>query len=155
MTPRFVLDENVVICAQKGTDIYERPSSVCIDLVSRIIQVCHPMYVDDTLWDCYNDQLNRSYQHPQFGPYIMVALRNALSIADKLNGLGTTAPPFQGEETIPQGSQDDTYLVRIAVETGAILVTADEALRSDLRECGLMEAHDLTVVSPEDALNLI
>ena len=72
-----------------------------------------------------------------------------------MNGLGHTAPVFDDEGSIPAGSQDDTYLVRLAVETGAILVTADRPLRDDLTSCGIVSKYDLTVVSPEDALGLL
>ena len=156
MTPRFILDENVVICAQTGTDDRGNPSTLCTDLVERIIDICHPIVVDDTLWEKYEQQLySPRYQHPALGPSIMRDLWNAYTIPDKIDGLGRHAESFQGEDSIPAGSQDDVYLVRIAVETGAILVTTDEALCDDLRDCGVQEAHDLAVISPEEALNYL
>ena len=156
MTPRFILDENVVILAQQGLDEYGNPNPVCADLIQRIIEICHTIVVDDTLWDKFDEQLNRpGYRHPQRGPFLIRALWNALTIPNKIDGLGRTTTAFDGEESVPAGSQDDTYLVRLAVETGAILVTTDEALREDLKMSGIESAHCLTVVSPEDALEML
>ena len=63
-----------------------------------------------------------------------------------------TAPNFPEESDIPQGSQDDVYIVRLAVATGATLVTADDALRDDLDASGVRHQYNLNVVSPEEAL---
>ena len=66
--------------------------------------------------------------------------------------MGHTAPSFDEEGSILPGSIDDTYIVRLAVESGAILVTTDGALRDDLRESGIQDTYGLTVVSPDEAL---
>ena len=87
--------------------------------------------------------------HPR--PVMLRVLVGALEIPNKIERLAGNAAIFEGEEAIPSGSQDDTYIVRLAVETGAILVTTDGPLRDDLRECGILETRNVTVVSPEDA----
>jgi rRNA-processing protein FCF1 len=89
------------------------------------------------------------------GPFLIRALYNALTVSEKVEGLGHTAPTMDDEESIPRGSQDDAYLVRLAVETRAILVTTDGALRDDLESSGILSRYDLTVVSPEDATGLL
>ena len=112
--------------------------------------------MDDVLWDKYDEQLNRlGYYHPIQGPFLIRVLYNALTIPEKVDGLGHTAPAIDDEESIPSGSQDDTYLVRLATETGAVLVTTDGALRDDLESCGILSKYGLTVVAPEDALGLL
>jgi hypothetical protein len=156
MNPRFILDENVVILAQQGLDEHGNPSAVCADLIQQIIKICHTIVVDDVLWDKFDGQLNHpGYHHSQLGPYLMRILWNALTIPEKVDGLGNTAPSFDEEGLIPPGSQDDTCLVRLAVETGAILVTTDGALRDDLNSSGIQSTYSLTVVSPEDALGML
>ena len=153
MTPRFILDENIVILAQQGLDERGNPSPVCAELVQRIIEICHTIVVDDVLWDKFDEQLNRpGHQLPQAGPNLLRVLYNALTTAGKIDGLGHTAPVFDEEGSIPSGSTDDTYIVRLAVESGAILVTTDGALRDDLRESGIQDTYGLTVVSPDEAL---
>ena len=124
MNPRFILDENIVILAQQGLDEYGNANPGSADLLQQIIDICHTLVVDDVLWDKYIEQLYRpGYHHPNMGPFLIRALYNALTVSEKVDGLGHTAPVFGDEGSIPDGSQDDTYLVRLAVETGATLVT--------------------------------
>ena len=156
MTQRFILDENVVILAQTGMDDHENPDSVCHDLVTSIIDICHSIVADDELWGRYQRQLyNRGHQRLNIGPDIMMTLSLAMTREDKLERIPHDAVPFEGEDSIPDGSHDDTFLVRLAVETGAILVTTDEPLRHHLRISGIQEAHDLTVLSPDEALSYL
>ena len=153
MTTRFILDENVVILAQRGLDENDAPSPVCSDLVQQIIEICHTIVVDDVLWDKIVGQLYRpGHYDPQLGPHLIRVLWNALTIPEKVDGLGRTSPAFDGEESIPPGSRDDTHIVRLAVESQAILVTTDGNLRDDLEASGIQSAHGLTVVSPEEVL---
>ena len=156
MTPRFILDENVVILAQQGRDEYGNTNPRCADLIQQVIEICHTIVVDDVLWDKYDEQLNHpGYHHPILGSFLIRSLWNALTVSKKVDGLGHTAPIIDDEGSIPNGSQDDAYLVRLAVETGATLVTTDGALRHDLASCGILSKYGLTVVSPEDALELL
>ena len=154
MTPRFILDENVVICAQLGVDERGKTSPICADLVRSIIDICHPIVVDANLWQRYEEQLYRPRNEPpQLGPHLMSVLRNALQTVGKVEGLGREAPPFHGEAAIPAGSRDDTFIVRLAVEFGAVLVTADQPLRDDLAASGIQARHGLVVRRPDEALD--
>ena len=156
MTPSFILDENIVILAQRGQDEHGNTNPECADLVQQIIKICHTIVVDDVLWKKYVAQLNRrSHYHSEVGPFLMQLLGNALKIPGKFCGFGYTASSFDDEALIPHGSQDDVYLVRLAVETRAILVTTDGPLRDDLASCGIQSKYGLTVVSPKDALGLL
>ena len=156
MTPSFILDENIVILAQQGLDEYGNPNPRCASLIQQIIEICHTLVVDDVLWDKYVEQLYRpGYHHPNMGPFLIRALYNALTVSEKVDGLGRTAPVMDDEGLIPNGSQDDVYLVRLAVETGATLVTTDGPLRDDLESSGILSKYDLTVASPEDAMGLL
>ena len=156
MTPRFILDENVVILAQQGLDERGNPSPVCADLVQQIIEICHTIVVDDVLWDKFDEQLNRpGHQLAQAGPVLLRVLCNALATADKVDGLGHTASSFNEEGAMPRGSIDDTYIVRLAVESGATLVPTDGPLRDDLRDSGIQDRYGLTVVSPDEALEML
>ena len=49
MTPRFILDENVVILAQQGRDEYGNTNLRCADLLQQVIEICHTIVVDDVL----------------------------------------------------------------------------------------------------------
>lgn len=156
MTPRFILDENVVILAQQGRDEYGNTNPGCADLIQQIISICHTIVVDDVLLDKYFEQLySPGYHHPNLGPFLIRLLCNALEVSEKVDGHGHIAPTINDEGSIPDGSQDDVYLIRLAVETGAVLVTTDKALRDDLASCGILSKYALTVVSPKDALELL
>ena len=152
MTQRFILDENVFICAQLETNIYGEADPTCLELLQRILDICHPIVFDYELYEKILHQLNQqAHQQRGFGSALLRTLAIAGARPGKLE-YREQAPHFAGEEDIPQGSQDDAYIVRIAVETGATLVTADEALRDDLASCSIQARYGLRVFSPEGAL---
>ena len=156
MTPRFILDENIVILAQQGCDEYGNTNPGCADLVQQIIEICHTIVVDDVLWGKYYKQLSHfGDYYPNLGLLLIRLLSNAAKVSGKVEGIGHIAPTMDDEGSIPIGSQDDAYLVRLAVETRAILVTTDGPLRDDLASCGIQSKYGLTVVSPEDALRML
>ena len=156
MNPRFILDENVIILAQQGRDEHGYTNPECADLVQQIIKICHTIVVDDVLWDKYVVQLNHpGHHHPVLGPFLIRSLWNALSVPKKVDGLGHTAPMMDDEASIPNGSQDDAFLVRLAVEKRAILVTTDGPLRGGLASCGIQSKYGLNVVTPGEALGLL
>ena len=157
MTSRYILDENVVIYAQRGLNEYDEPNLDCRVLFERIANEDERSFVvDDVLWAKYDDQLyNPVYLHPERGPFIRIRLWELTRRAGKIEGLGHTAPHFPEETDIPQGSQDDRDLVRLAVEEserGATLVTTDRPLRDDLAACSIQTRYGLSVLSPEGAL---
>ena len=132
MTPKFILDENVFICAQLETNIHGENDPTCLGLLQRILDICHPIVFDTELYRRIQHQLNQqTHRRSGLGAAVLRTLAAAAARPGKLEYL-EQSPPFPEEAEIPQGSQDDTYIVRIAVETGATLVTADEALREDL-----------------------
>ena len=112
--------------------------------------------MDDVLWDKYDRQLNSpEHYHAEEGAYAMLRLYELLQVPGKIDGIGHTAPPFPEEDDIPQGSQDDKFLVRLAVEESGkdtTLVTTDGPLREHLASSGIQARYGLNVVSPEDAL---
>ena len=154
MTQRFILDENVVILAQLEQNEQGEKDSTCLELITRIIRICHTMVADPRLWRQYFHQLNlpRNFE-PHLGLRLLRVLTNAAQRADKMDTRHQNAPSFPEESSVPQGSQDDVPLVRLAVETGAILVTADASLREDLNHCGVQEKYHLRLLSPSQALD--
>ena len=152
MTPKFILDENVFICAQLETNVNGEPDSTCLELLQRILDICHPIVFDAELYQRIYSQLNQpTHQRRGFGALVLRTLASAGNRPGKLD-LSEEPPSFPEESDIPQGSMDDTYIVRLAVETGATLVTADEPLRDDLASSSIQGRYGLNVLSPEDAL---
>jgi hypothetical protein len=83
---------------------------------------------------------------------MMIRFWGLLQVPGKVVGLGHTAPDFPEQHAIPPGSQDDLFLIKLVVETKAILVTTDRALRQDLTTCGIQTRYDLCIVSPQETL---
>ena len=157
MTSRFILDENVVIYAQRGLNEYDEPNLDCRVLFESVANEDERSFVvDDVLWAKYDDQLyNPVYAHPERGPFVRIRLWELTRRTGKIEGLGHTAPPFPEEVNIPQGSQDDRDLVRLAVEESGkdtTLVTTDRPLRDDLASSSIQTRYSLNVLSPECAL---
>ena len=156
MTPNraFILDENVLIFAQTGTNESGEPDDTCTELVDRIIKICHTIVIDLPLWIKYRQQLGQARHRPVSPRAAMLRiLRDASHISGKLDGFDRAdCPTFADESLIPQGSQDDVPLVRLAVGTNATLVTTDAPLRNDLESSGIRARYNLEVVTPEEAL---
>lgn len=152
MTQRFIFDENVMIFAQSGTNASGENDRNCLDLVESIIDICHTIVFDMELWQRTHSQLNRpENQHLESGTVLLRLIADATQQEGKVE-IGLSAASFPEETDIPQGSIDDVYIVRLVVETGATLVTADEALRDDLASSSIQARYALNVLSPEDAL---
>lgn len=152
MTQRFILDENVVILAQKGQTDRGEPDSTCLNLVAQIITICHTIVVDSDLWHKYQHQLSplRPAESRE-GSLVLAVLNNATRIAGKIE-FRSNAAQFPEESNIPAGSRDDVPILRLAVETGATLVTTDNNLRDDLNACGVQERYHLRALTPDQAL---
>lgn len=152
MTQRFILDENVVILAQTQETAQGETDLTCLNLLNQIIDICHTMVMDSNLWGKYQTHLHRlRLEDPQSSPLLFRLFNNAIQIHNKVE-FRNNAAEFPEESNIPQGSQDDVPIVRVAVETGATLVTTDNALMEDLNSCGVQETYNLVLLSPEEAL---
>lgn len=154
MTLRFILDENVIILAHKQEDDHGVPDRTCRDLLERIIDICHPLILSPWLQDKYWEQLGNLPATSLDSPHVLATLGSVWRRADKVDNQ-PNAPAFPEETAIPQGSQDDVAIVRLAVATRAILVTTDQPLREDLAATGIAEKYNLQVHSPDSALHLL
>ena len=153
MTLQFILDENTVILAQKQEDDRGTYDLTCLNLLNGILESGHSLVVDYGLWAKYQSQLSGLPGAFPGLPHILGSLRGAYS-AGKLDIL-PNAQPFPEETNIPQGSQDDVPIVRLAVAIKAILVTTDNPLIADLQTAGITDQYQLQVFTPDQALNLL
>ena len=154
MTRQFILDENVIILAQRKEDPQGNFDATCVNLIDQIIEICHTIVIDVGLWGKYQQQLSRISTVGMGPPNLFHLLQGARQRDGKLR-FWPNSPPFPEETNIPQGSQDDKEIVRLAVATGATLVTTDNPLITDLASSGIAESYQLQVVTPEDALTLL
>ena len=160
VTPKkkFILDENVVIRAQTGVNDQGEPDATCANLVNSIIRICHTIVVDVGLFGRYHSQLNQARHQPTAtGTPFLPVLRSAIQVANKIDGLARhNAPPFPEETSIPEGSRGDLEVtVRLAVETGATLITPDVPLIQDLESSGIQATYSLEVLTPQETLDLL
>ena len=153
MTLQFILDENALILAHKQENDRGAYDLTCLNLLNGILEKGHTLVADYLLWAKYQSQLSGLPAASPGFPHILRTVNGAYS-AGKLDIL-PNAPPFPEESNIPPGSQDDTEIVRLAVATGAILVTTDNPLISDLETAGITPQHQLQVVTPDQALSLL
>ena len=153
MTLRFILDENTLILAQKQENDRGDYDLTCLNLLNGILESGHSLVVDYGLWAKYQSQLSGLPEGSPGFPHILRTLNRAYSFG-KLDIL-PNAPPFPEETNIPQGSQDDKEIVRLAVATGATLVTTDNPLISDLETAGITQRYQLQVITPDRALRLL
>ena len=154
----FILDENVLIFAQTGVNEQGEPDATCSNLVNSIISICHTVVIDLALYGRYQHQLNQARHRPATrGSAMLPILLDAARITGKYDRFDrASAPPFEGEEMIPQGSQDDVPVsVRLAVQTKATLVTTDGPLREHLATSDVEVLRALQVVTPQEALSLL
>ena len=153
MTLRFILDENVVILAQKRENDRGEHDPSCFNLLQGILESNHSLVADFLLWSRYPRQLSGlTVTSPEY-PHVLMSLSRAYQFG-KID-IRENAPPFPEEANIPQGSQDDKEIIRLAVSTGAILVTTDNPLIADLETAGITQRYHLQVVAPDQALNLL
>ena len=154
MTQRFILDENVIILAQRGENDQGETDLTCLQLIQQIIKICHTIVYDPTLRNKTFRQLSRvGRSKPQIGPLLIRVLMQAEHRVGKVENTFGISLAFPEESTIPPGSTDDTEIVRLAVETGATLVTTDQPLRDDLESTRIAETYDFEVLSPREALD--
>ena len=154
MTPRFILDENIIILAHKREDDHGNPDRSCLDLLEQIIEICYPLILDNSLWDKYNRQLGEPRNRSPHAPHVSLILNRALQREGKVEWQVDT-PAFPEEASIPQGSQDDVENVRLAVLTLGTFVTTDSPLISDLETAGITQRYQLQVVTPNQAFNFL
>ena len=153
MTLQFILDENTVILAQKQENDRGTYDLTCLNLLNGILESGHSLVVDYSLWAKYQSQLSGLPGTFPGLPHMLGLLRGAYS-GRKLDII-PNAPTFPEEADIPQGSQDDVPIIRLAAANGATLVTTDNPLIADLKTAGITDRYQLQVVTPEQAFNLL
>lgn len=154
MSPAFILDENVIILAQKQENDRGDPDLTCLILLNRIIDICHPIVLDSILWGRYLHQLNGLPEADMVLPSLLATLNSPALPTGKL-AWQNNAPAFPEETAIQRHGVVDVAIVRLAVATGAILVTTDQPLRDDSAATGIQETYNLQVVPPDEALHLL
>jgi hypothetical protein len=127
----FLLDDNILYHAIRGVDRHENPDDTAARLVQTIIKVCHTFAIHEVVRIRYLrilDQLKK-----ERSPYLQPTyfFNQLLKRADKRT--------FQYDDlpTLPKGCnvpRKDEYLVRAALLSLPLLVTADEPLYKSIKD---------------------
>mgnify|MGYP001292423702 FL=1 len=112
--------------------------------------------LDPYLWNKYQSKLSSpGHAYPDTGARVLRLLHSAVQMAGKVDVRPSNAALFPEESAIPAVSQDDVEIVRLAVETGATLVTTDRPLCADLHDSSIVGTYGLRGALPSEALALL
>jgi hypothetical protein len=144
---KFLLDENILYHAIRGVDQHDRPDDTATRLVLTIVEICHSLVIHNEVMVRYLRILGKLKREraPHLPPGYF--FNQLLKRADKRS--------FEYEDlpALPEGCGDiprkDEYLVRAALISRPLLVTADEPLYDAVR--GHPELR-IEVLRPREAL---
>lgn len=149
MKKTFVIDEDVFLFAQKGEDDKGNVDITASKLVHDIFYNCHAIAVNYQLEKKYSQKMSALQKSGKLiGVNILGLIHQAFSNPNKGKWIQDVRK-IECEGEIPK---DDLYLVRLAVNTGAILVTDDDHLKASIEKSCLMKRYNLTVLFPADAI---
>jgi len=146
MKHTFVLDECVILFAQNFTNEHGNEDFTSAALMYSIAVNCHKIAVNEYLANKYYEKIKAAKQ--TFGSPIIRLINHLLRNTDK-NIFLTYIPDFPFESEIPI---DDLPIVKTAVHTRSLFVTANGKLRRKIEELEIPRKHSIKVLDPKDAL---
>jgi hypothetical protein len=141
----------VLYHAIKGVDEAEIPDSTCADLVQLIGENCHGIVVDMTVKERYDHHLSQLFRHPQYQTQAALFLAGIVHNPKKFI-VETSEPPELPTSVIGDVPREDRYIVRAALISHPIVVTAEERLRNGINKH--REILSLMAIAPAEALKL-
>jgi len=147
---KFLLDENILHFAIKGTNEKNEPDQTSTELVRLVAQNCHSIAVNRFLLRRYWNQINQiqregrrpSALEPVF--FITQLLKNSTKWAFEPD----ECPALPTRVVVPA---EDVEIVRLALSAQTIIVTGDADLRTAVNDS---HALGLQALTPADALQL-
>jgi hypothetical protein len=158
MKQHFVLDENIIVLAQRAEDEHGRPDPTCLELLLAVESNCHAIVIGQSFWERYSGQVKRlQRQGVPLVPRVMAIIRSLLVNQDKDARFIAEHQLVEIEdlELLPGVDVGDRDFVRAAATVlGAILVTTDGPLIAAITAHGIDMRFAYSVQSPRQALNL-
>lgn len=148
---KFVLDENVLILAQKQEDEHGNPDDTCLRLFNHIAKSSHSLVLDSGIWQKYHSQLFALRQVDYQTPHVLHTLRDLSANPEKLI-FETNPAELPEEASLSSKAMDNVEFIRRAVASGAVLVTTDSPLRDELQAKSFTARHGLKVILPGELL---
>lgn len=156
MKQHFVLDENIIVLAQKGEHEHGEPDPTCLALLRAILDNCHALVLHERSWPRYSSQISTlQRQRVPLVPGVMSILRSLVADLDK--DTRYIADPnlrqIEGLERLPGVDTGDAEFVRAAASVpGAILVTTDGPLTTAIQTHDIDGEYGFSVLPPGKAL---
>ncbi len=146
MRHRFLLDENIIYHAIRGVDRHDNPDRTATRLILAIVKICHSLVVHNDILVRYVRILERLKHDraPHLDPGYFFNL--LFKRADKRTIDYDALPELPPDCMVPR---KDEYLVRAALVSHPLLVTADEALYDAVKKNPELA---IEVLWPDEAL---
>ncbi len=149
MRYHFLLDLNILHHAVRGVDEHDNPDPTAGELVLAVARICHRITISTTLLQEYYNRLQAlRWVRPRF-------LDPLFFINQLIKNSSKRALEFDDPPQLPPGvviPQEDVSLVRDALVSHPIIVTADEELREAITS---QPALGLMALSPKEALEFV
>jgi hypothetical protein len=145
---RFLLDIMVIYHAIEGVDQAHNPDSTSADLLDLIGSNCHTVVVDNVVAERYSKHLKKLFATPPLLYKTTELLIAIFNNSAKLFIEGAPAPEIPQGITVPK---EDEYIVRAALISRPLVVTAEEELRKAINNQSTLGPRALT---PAEALEL-
>jgi rRNA-processing protein FCF1 len=146
---QFLLDENILYHAARGVDEHDRPDKTAADLIRSIARICHGLTIHQLLLEKYWRILQKLRQQlpsaSQALFFITVFMKNLAKRTLEYDEL----PELPAGVRIPR---KDEPIVRAALISFPIIVTADEELRDAIRNQPVL---GLTALNAKEALDFV
>jgi len=154
MKHEFVLDENILYLAVRGTDEKGNPDITTSKLLLLILKNCHKIIVDRELNRRYKIHLKKLEKISRDEPVIPGMdsfVRNLLQNRDKITWHFYPLGSAPDEKTMPR---KDIHVVRTGYHFKAKIVTVDKKLAQALSSSASLEKEGVIVLHPSEAIKL-
>lgn len=156
----FVLDENVIVFAQKGENAQGDLDPTCLELLWAIERQCHSVLLTAGIWAKYSRHIDGLSHSPQLSrPVVMPLIKSLLTNAEKQCRVLAEQELEQIEginriQGIDAPDRDDLFVRVAATIQGSILVSADERLLNALISHEIPGRYGFDALAPVNALRL-
>jgi len=134
--------------AVKGVDEHENPEPTAADLIRHIRENCHAILVDRILADKYWTHISRLTHQPSLQTETSLFVTEFLANSSKMVEETSDPPELPNGVKVPR---EDEYVVRAALISHPVVVTAEERLRKSINS---QPELGLKAISPAEAREL-
>lgn len=155
MKHHFVLDENIIICAQTGCDDRDCADPTCLDLIMEANRNCHALVLTSRIWQRYSTQIRTLQQQgvPLEPVRVIAILVSMMANTEKDTRFLPEDDLKDVQGLVPVVKPDDHVFVRTAASVaGSILATTDGPLRIALASGHIDQDYGFLVHTPGEAL---